>query len=198
MFYLWENVPLPDCDPVRNSLPFSPFNETEGVVEAFTINASFNTTTGALDSGSFQIDGVVADISNPAIINYTSFGDPGGLLSSNDFDLFGIGAVTDDQAILEFTFKNADGVIADLFGTSGGMIVQINAGTIDGNPLSAGVFSNLGKTFEADYYSVDWSSAVNNAMLISADVFVPVPAALWLFMSGLVALFSLSRNRKPV
>lgn len=168
-----------DADPVTS-------DPGTGVTELFTLTATFDTGTGALLSGDFQIDGVVRDLTSFPAINHTSDGDIDGLLSGT-LDAFGIANVggDDDQAILEFTFSNGDGVIADLYGQGGGMILRLDVGT---------VFSDLGKSFEADYFNTDWSTT----QIISGDVWVPVPAAAWLFLSGILGLVGIARNRKPV
>jgi hypothetical protein len=157
-----------------------------GVTELFDMSVFFNTSTGALVSGEFQIDGVVRDLTTPTTIYHTSAGDPGGLLSSSSFVEFGIANVggETDEAILEFTFNNGDGAIADLYGGVGGMILRIDTGT---------TFFDAETTFEDAYFLQDWSGT-----LVSGSVFVPVPAAVWLFLSGLAGLLGVARRRKTV
>ncbi|MDH3948458.1 MAG: VPLPA-CTERM sorting domain-containing protein [Gammaproteobacteria bacterium] len=148
--------------------------------ESFSLSATFDTGTGDFLSGSFSLTGIVRDNINPLTIYYDGGTDPDGLLSGSLFE-FGWSGTGQNSGIIEFTFNNGDGIIADLFGVAGGMILTVNTGS-----------SFTGSaTFNNDILAQNWSGSA------LGDVFVPIPAALWLFVSGLAGLMGIARSRKP-
>lgn len=164
------------------------FGEGTGL-KAFSLTAILN-TDGTVASGSFFIDGVVIDPLDFPQALYNGFTHPSGNLLNGDLALFGFSgdAGPSTGGILEFTFGNAGGYIADpLFPlselggitfNSGGMIL-----TVTSTDLAPG-------TFATNVLTSDWAGSG------FGDVFVPLPAAVWLFGSGLVTLLGLSRGRK--
>lgn len=165
-----------------------------GGFEGLTMSVTLDTTTGNVLSGTFQIDGVVRDLTSPSTILYDGTSDSDGLLSGFITDI-GVIYSTDTSGFLEFSFDSADGVIFDAFGiSSGGMIFSLGV-NFSGKGAGSAIFGD-------DLLTVNWSDDDTNTF--QADIFtpattvIPVPAAVWLFGSGLVALtgFAGRRNKK--
>ena len=160
-------------------------NKSGSEVEAFDLVVTLDGSGNVL-SGSFYIDGVVRGNPFPNII-YDGFLHPSGHLLSGDINDFGwAGTGSNGGAILEFSFGNADGLIADgplledgngpYFG--GGMIFTLSNSTLGGD------------NFDALFLTQDWTGTG------FGDVFVPVPGAIWLFGSGLLGLVGVARRRR--
>lgn len=141
-------------------------------LEAFSLTAQLDGSGNVL-SGSFEIDGVVRTstfpnpscASSPYCVKYDGSTNANGLLSGNLTE-FGWSSGTGSNGVLEFRFDQADGIIGDLGFLSGGMILTVQSSTL----------SNFG----AQALTTSWTGTG------VGDVFVvPVPAAAWLFLSGL-------------
>ena len=131
--------------------------------------------SGNVTSGSFDLTGTVRDVNNLGTILFDGVTDPGGLLGG-DLVAFGFSSTSASTGILEFTFNNADGLIADLGPYSGGGMI-LN--------LTSSDMSN----FDTDLLTSAWTG------IGTGDVFVPVPAAMWLFGSGLLGLAGIARKK---
>ncbi len=146
---------------------------------SYTLTAEFG-GDGIFDSGTVVITGSSfgghPDYSGPNLLtaNLTDFGFAG----------------TGSAGVFEFTFDNATGDMS-AFGTQGGIIVS----TFDlaGSGISAGVQWDPLANGNPSFFSTDFSGNVG-----SADTFVPVPAAVWLFGSGLLGLMGLRRRDKKL
>lgn len=147
-------------------------------LEKFSLTAVID-SSGQLQSGSFYIDGVVRD-PFPTILYNGQTHSSTHLLSGTLTDFGWAGTSGTSGGIIEFRFDNADGVIADLGGGyhSGGMILTVTSSSLGLN------------NFNANLLSTDWTGSGYG------DVFVPVPAAAWLFGSGLAALGGMRRRRR--
>jgi len=179
---------------VRNSV--TALGDPADLPEAFSLTATFN-ASGEVISGAFTLDGVVAEPVTTSI--YNGFLDSSGHLLSGDLSVSGFtgdGSGTTNGAIFEFLFDNADGFISkagnrieDPFTgayTGGGMILTLTNGVV----LGAG--GNAPNDFfdSTAWVAQDWSGTG------FGDVFVPVPAAVWLFGSGLLALLGFRGRRR--
>lgn len=162
--------------------------------------AAFNlqaTLTGACPGPScitgtsnFTIDGVVRDVNNfPAII-YDGSTNPNGLLSGDlsDFGWSATGATTGIIGTIEFTFDNASGIIAEGSLTQGGGGPYYSGGMI--LTITNDTMTPLDFDFETGLFDNDWTYTGYG------DVFVPIPAAVWLFGSGLVGLAGVAGRRR--
>jgi len=106
-----------------------------------------------------------------------------------------------------YTAKSANGTALDGALISGSTITSMgfNASTIDfyaaldpGSVLSVAGFGTtgsgiIGLTNISGSGNIDWGT--NWTATASLDVVVPLPAALWLFLSGIAVLFSTSRSK---
>lgn len=137
-------------------------------------------------SSYFTLDGIVR-FPFPTPL-YDGSTHPSGHLLSGDLNLFGYAgdAGPSTGGTLDLTFNNADGYIAngtlselgDVNFTNGGMIL-----TVGTSSLAAG-------TFGSNLLTNDWTGTG------LGDVFVvPIPAAIWLFGSGLLTLLGFTRAR---
>lgn len=156
--------------------------------EGFSLYAKLDTTNGNVLEGAFRIDGVVRTFTtNPVTAgcgtnNYNCVLhdgslDNGGLLSGSLIQ-FGWDGFNATNGILEFKFGNADGMIPlDGGYTAGGMKLYPTGVT--------------GVNFETgNILTTSWSATTG-----FGDVFVPIPAAVWLFGSGMVALLGVARRK---
>ena len=148
--------------------------------ETFLLTATID-QFGNVVSGSFKLDSRVWNNVLTGDLRYDGNANADGLLSG-DLNLFGYALATAENGtvhgVLEFTFNNASGVIAtdtplSPFG-GGGMIWTLTTSTM------ADTSSLL---------TADWTGSG------FGDVFVPVPAAVWLFGSGLLALLGVCRRK---
>jgi hypothetical protein len=151
-------------------------------LELFSLNAQLDGSGNVL-SGSFRIDGFVRDSTfpNPACASapycemYDGSDNPAGGLLSGNLEEFGWSLNSGSNGVLEFTFGGATGVIADLGYHGGGMILTVSSSTLT--------------NFGTQALTTSWTGSG------VGDVFVPVPAAVWLFGSGILALLGLARRK---
>lgn len=141
----------------------------------FTLEADIDAAGNVL-SGSFSSAGQVRDVINPLVVLFDGPVSAGGLLNGN-LDLFGFAGST-NTGILEFTFNTVSGVINDDLGpfSAGGIIISVSSSSM--------------ANFDVDVLTTNWTGGG------VADVFVPVPAAVWLFGSGLIGLLGVARQRR--
>jgi len=171
-------------------------------LERFSLYAVLD-SSGNVVSGAFRIDGIVRPIGwTPACTAHTSAcqveingvlldgSDVSGGLWSGKLTQFGWedppGSAQGPSGFIEFIFSDASGILGSegLGYGGGGMIFHINNArqTTAGTPLLTDFGSQL--------LTVSWTATGNGG-----DVFVPVPAAVWLFGSGLLALLGVARRR---
>jgi len=173
-------------NPSRSLMPVA------GGSETFSFTAVLDQFGNVItSSSSFKLDGRVLTNNNPGPAGqlvYDGNANINGLLSGTP-DLFGITnfSITDTGVVrgtLEFTFMNASGVIATStpYGTftNGGILFHLDSSTICSTCFSS-TEALLAQSWTATAYG---------------DVFVPIPAAVWLFGSGLLAIAGMARNSK--
>ncbi|MFK7885907.1 MAG: PEP-CTERM sorting domain-containing protein [Gammaproteobacteria bacterium] len=86
---------------------------------------------------------------------------------------------------LEYLFNVTGGDASDLFGETFGVILMGS-----GFPIGGDI------EFDGDWTNDGLGMASIGGTLPAGPPVVPVPAAVWLFGSGLVALFGLARRKK--
>ena len=156
--------------------------------QSYSLTANFNTTGGvtSFTSGSLSVAGTVAGFGSTNILTATladtieavgAFGFAG----SNAYGLF------------EFTFNVTGGELFALGYDIGGVIAS--TASLCNGLLSAGCPSlylgNWDATTGQKFMTKDFSANMNT----SANTYVPVPAAVWLFGSGLLGLLGFARRR---
>ena len=166
-------------------------------VESFSLYADLNGSGSVQSGSSFRVDGLVRTysvsgapppscfpLSSYLCVLYDGQTVSGGLWSGslNKFGWSGTGAT----GIIEFEFNAANGILGSqgLGYTGGGMIFAITNArqTIAGTPLLT--------DFNSQLLTVSWTATSG-----TGDVFVPIPAAVWLFGSGLLALLGAARRK---
>jgi hypothetical protein len=156
--------------------------QLDGVIRTFT-GANPN-TSGCPSYSSTTYMCVLTYVDGSNVTHYLDGTlDSGGLLSGS-LDQFGWIGTSPAGGMLEFTFDNADGVIQAMAGGSlGGMkLYPVNAKN------SA---TNLNLTdFNSQALTTSWYSTGG-----TGDVFVPIPAAAWLFGTGALALLGVARRK---
>jgi hypothetical protein len=147
--------------------------------------------------GDFSLFGEIHDGASFGTLLYDGFfggffagGDEDGLLQGDlvDFGWAQTGGTSSTIGILEFTFGNTSGILATGPLTEGGNPTGYSGGgmilNVDTSNLGSG-----GADFR-DLLTTSWTgTGVGN-------VFVPVPAALWLFGSGLAGLLGVGARRR--
>ena len=118
---------------------------------------------------------------------------------SGNLSLFGFGgdgSGTTNGGVFEFNFNSADGYITKAgnriedpytgaYGAGGMILTLANGVALDAGGLAPNDFFD-----GTDWLLEDWSASGQG------DVFVPIPAAAWVFGSGLLALMGLRSRRK--
>jgi len=151
----------------------------------FLNNDSYSLIANFDGSGNF-VDGTVEILgfaNNPPDFGGTLPGDWGntGTILDADIDQFGF-AGTGYSGVFEFSLINVAGDFA-AYGTSGGVIVSAI------NITHGGIGPAESWDDDPQFFQTGFSSTSN------VDTFVPVPAAVWLFGSGLIGLAGLARRR---
>ena len=158
-------------DVYGNSVPVL---DATGGVEAFLMSLTVD-STGNLISGSLSMEGRVVGFPG----NITADSANGTLLDGN---LIAGGAITqlgtDNVATIDFVGNMDVSSVLNIagFGTGFGGLIGLNQATI---------------TTGSIVWNQSWTADVN-----SFDVVVPLPAAFWLFLSGITALTSVSRKAR--
>ena len=140
--------------------------------------------SGNVQAGTFRVDGVVRTNGFPVgctantytCVLYDGSTASGGLWSGNLTE-FGWSVATGSNGLIEFRFNNASGLIGSqgLGFTGGGMILTVSTSTLS--------------DFGAQALTTNWTGTG------FGDVFVPLPGAVWLFGSGLLALLGVARRK---
>ena len=156
---------------------------TPSYVESFSLYAQLNGSGGVL-GGTYRVDGAVRSDGWPSqngctfttCVLYDGSTVSGGLLSGSLTD-FGWSLNTGSNGLIEFRFDNASGLIGGqgLGFNAGGMILTVSSSTLT--------------DFGTQALTTSWTGTGYG------DVFVPVPAAAWLFGSGLLALLGAARRK---
>ncbi len=166
----------------------------------YSLMANFTTTAGvtSLSSGSISVTGTVSGFSNTTILSGTLGPTPG---YPNPFGFGGYNGT----GLFEFTFNLTGGEMYDRGALYGGVILTASSlcnGLLGSGSYTGSVCNSL--------FSGNWDSSTNPVMMnkdfsanqntsantfASANTFVPVPAAVWLLGSGLVALMGFARRR---
>jgi len=136
-------------------------------------DSSYNFLSGSV---SVSLDGSSSSI--PGVAN------PGDLIMMADLTAFGF-AGSGASGVMDFTFDITGGAWNSMgyAGASGGGIIDTLSG-IDAPPFGAWTAANL--------LGHDWTTTGTGNF---ADTVVPVPAALWLFLSGMAGLAGVSMRR---
>ena len=140
---------------------------------------------GALQTGSLSMNGKVEKFFSSFNNSNTNFQAPGGYtaISANGTVLDGaliaagstITALGFSGNVFDFDFTlHPSSVLAQAFSSSGEGIATL---------------TNISSSSGSIEWTQDWSATAN------LDVIVPLPAAFWLFLSGMAALFSVSNSR---
>lgn len=168
----------------------------DGALTLFTLTANFNASGAFVSTGSTLTIGGVVDTSTAAGIQpYAGLANSGTLLTANltDFGFYGH-ASTSTSDVLEIDFLiSATG--GDLFnaGYGPGEGLRWTGNVSTGNPLAppvGGVWSSAAFTNTAGF------SCSGTACASQLTTYVPVPAAVWLFGSGLLGLFGIATRRR--
>lgn len=157
--------------------------ENEGVIytDTFSLTATFD-NSGSLQSGSFSISGGILTGNAPP--NHIAYADQ--LLLAGDLNLFGASnsVAPVGQGLFEFKFDNASGIIAT------GPWYEHTGTASDAGGIQLYVDNSGLADFENDFYGSDWTGDGYG------QAWVPVPAAVWLFGSGLAGLAGFSARRR--
>lgn len=158
-----------------------PLGACSGGLACYTLDADFD-GSGSFVSGSINISYTP---------NHTT--DNGTLLTSGNLVTgtltnFGFGG-TDEAGLFEFTFDITSGDFLTVWnGINGGTVIDTrNLLDAASNPLGIGDWDTFGLMTSEFHALLDGST--------TADTFIPVPAAVWLFGSGLLVLAGKARRR---
>lgn len=170
-----------------------------GVSLVFSQNPLGQSFTLTQDIDNVIIGGLFRDVNpslNPtldlAISIVSGAGTNGALLGSKSFTLadgfggFGGALYTEDFSFLGTLFAGTYTAVFSSTGGRGGMRY------INNDPYADGTIYNTDGTF-----SIPGSTNADLAFLVQGDISpIPVPAAAWLFGSGLIGLIGLARRKK--
>jgi hypothetical protein len=163
-------------------------------LESFSLTAHINNTTGAFLDGSFTIKGTARDPTSPTTIVYNGANDATNGLLHGTLTNWGWSGSSNTTGTIEFTFNNPLGVIPSALpniscpnlspSASCGLILTV--GSTTGGSFSAGTPFGSSQI----YTTTSWTGTG------TGDAFVvPVPAAFWLFGSGLALLGRFASGR---
>lgn len=107
-----------------------------------------------------------------------------------NFDNFGVGAPNATNTWVTGTSSNRNQGLTPGFTLSGTALSDAGAGMWTGTLVSAG---NIGTAWGSSFQNTQYSEVYNVNITANA---VPVPAAVWLFGSGLLGLVGVARRRK--
>lgn len=159
-------------------------NENVVLIYSLTLNYddTFDFTPGTGDTSgtiSISLDGSSAAIAGVA--------NPGDTLVTGSLTAFGFSG-SGASGVMDYTFDITSGAWFTLgYGPTGGIVNNISL--IDSPPIGAWTTANL-------LVGQDWTATggLNNTDTYTTSV-IPVPAALWLFLSGMVGLIGVSRRK---
>lgn len=163
-------------------------------LESFSLTAHIDNTTGAFIDGSFTIKGIVRDPTSPTTIVYNGANDATNGLLHGTLTNWGWSGSSNTTGTVEFTFDNPLGVIPSTVpnvscpntspSLSCGLILTVSSTTGGGFNTSYPFGSSQ------IYTTTSWTGTG------TGDAFVvPVPAAFWLFGSGLALLGRFASGR---
>ncbi len=179
------------CPANRTLMPVS---SNGSYLESFSLTAHINNATGTFLDGSFTIKGVVRDPTNPTTIVYNGANDATNGLLHGTLTNWGWFGSSNTTGTIEFTFNNPLGVIPSALAPMScpntflnetcGLILTV--GSTTGGGFSAGTPFGSSQI----YTTTSWTGTG------TGDAFVvPVPAAFWLFGSGLALLGRFASRR---
>ena len=159
------------------------------------ISSGFMSTTYNATTDLFAVDGSFASgtLDGANIANQTFFLNAnisaGGVLNSGSLTISGTSGIYNSGTLLtgnllQVGFSNAtplSGLLEFLFTPTGGDLLAEYGGGNGGIILSA-------SGYDGNSFNTDFSGAPFNSFADTAPVVVPVPAAVWLFGSGLLGL----------
>lgn len=161
----------------------------------YSLTANFSTVGGVTSfaSGSLGVTGTVAGFGSTNILTATLADN---LEAVGAFGFAGYNAA----GLFEFTFNVTGGELFALGYDIGGVIVNTGSlcnGLLGSGSYTSGVCNLLyssgtwDNTTGQKFMTKDFSASMNT----SADTYVPVPAAVWLFGSGLLGLLGFAGRR---
>ncbi len=162
---------------------------------SYSLTANFSTVGGVTSfaSGSLGVTGTVAGFGSTNILTATLAD------TTEAVGAFGF-AGSNAYGLFEFTFNVTGGELFALGYDMGGVIVNTSSlcnGLLGSGSYTGGVCNSLyssgtwDNTTGQKFMTKDFSASMNT----SADTYVPVPAAVWLFGSGLLGLLGFARRR---
>lgn len=167
----------------------------DGALTLFTLTANFNASGAFVSTGSTLTIGGVVDTSTAAGIQpYAGLANSGTLLTANltDFGFYGQASASTTSDILEIDFRiSATG--GDLFSAGYGPGEGLRW---TGNVSRAGAAPVGGVWSSAEFTNTAGFGCVTSACNSQLTTYVPVPAAVWLFGSGLLGLFGIVTRRR--
>ena len=167
-------------------------------LESFSLTAHINNTTGAFLDGNFTIKGTVRDPTSPTTIVYNGANDATNGLLHGTLTNWGWSGSSNTTGTIEFTFNNPLGVVPSALPYKIGNTNCQNLSPSYSCGLILTVASTSGGGFNASnpfsssqiYTTTSWTgTGTGDAFL------VPVPAAFWLFASGLAFLGRFASGR---
>lgn len=171
-------LPSPQLQVTNHPLTANPYKEL------FSLYVDLDGSGNVQAGSTFRVDGVVRTNGFPVgctantytCVQYDGSTVSGGLLSGNLTE-FGWSSNTGSNGLIEFRFNNASGLIGSqgLGFNAGGMILTVSSSTLT--------------NFGGQALTTSWTGTG------FGDVFVPIPAAVWLFGSGFLALLGVARRK---
>jgi len=143
----------------------------------FITGGSYSLVANFDGTGSF-IDGTVTALGTASVSNDPNF--QSGTIVTGDLTDFGFGG-TGSAGTLDFYFDNVGGDFAPFYGGYAGIVVTTTSLT-----PATGNWDTGGLDFQADF----------SASSANVNTVVPIPAAAWLFGSGLLGLAGMARRRR--
>ena len=151
---------------------------------SFITGGSYSLTANFTGAGLFDPTGSTVSATGVAMTTSSPYDAyQSGTLVTGDLSAFGFSG-NGSAGVLEFEFTNVGGDMA-AFGSLGGVIIGISGVS----PSWGGDWDTLA-TDGTGFWQHSFTAST-----VTVDTFVPVPAAVWLFGSGLLALSGLARRR---
>jgi hypothetical protein len=178
-----------------------PAGAASGIMDSITVNYSgdvynavINGTTtiwnpsttfigGAVDTSPDSVGDVIG-LNGSSTVDMITFSSP---VSNPVIAIWSLGSPTIPAT---FTFDATPTLQAGGPNSSyGGSSLVVNGNTVSGNEGNGVIL------FSGTYSSISWTSTNENWIGFTVGTAVPVPAALWLFSSGLMGLVGLARKK---